>query len=260
MREKIDNTKNIGKKLYFFEELSSTNDWLRDNREELQNGTVALAKRQTGGKGRQGRKWCDSDGESLSFSVLLKALPAQTMPILPILAAVAVKRGIFQTLNVKADLKWPNDVLIDGKKIAGILCEAFPSENGLCVVCGIGINVMHGKDYFIQNDLPHAGSLLTQTKQKCNAEVLLDNILIALNDVINEHVSNGFSAMKDEYAAACVNIGKRVRVVSPKEERTGVACDVDLNGQLICRFDGSEKLEAVASGEVSVRGIYGYGE
>ncbi len=260
MREKIDNTNNIGKKLYFFDSLSSTNDWLRDNREELQDGTVVSARRQTGGKGRQGRKWCDSDGESLSFSVLLKSLPAHTIPILPILAAVAVKRGIFQTLNVKADLKWPNDVLIGNKKIAGILCEAFPSENGLSVVCGIGINVLQSKEHFIQNELPHAGSLYTQTGQKCNSQILLENVLITLDAAVQEHILNGFSAMKNEYVDACINIGRRVRVISPKEERTGIACDVDLNGRLICRFDGSEKLETVASGEVSVRGLYGYGE
>lgn len=252
------NTKDIGKEFYFFPKVNSTNTWLKENHAHLGHGCTVAAGCQTEGRGRLGRQWEDAPGQGLYCSVLLKELSPRTLSLLPILAALAVCQSLFLLYGKMPQIKWPNDILLAGKKICGILCEAVPEESKLVAVCGIGVNLLQGKEYFEEKGLPYGGSLFTQTNLKKQPEELLPLLLQQLEKVLNQYQTQGFEKLRKEYCSQCINIGRNVEILRGEASRQGKALDIDEEGRLICLF--GEDMEAVSSGEVSVRGIYGYAE
>ena len=250
------NTAFVGREYYFFDKVDSTNAWLLENSSRLSHGCVAVAACQTQGRGRRGRAWQDAPGQGLYCSVLLKRLSSETFSLLPVSASLAVCRSLFSLSGARPQIKWPNDVLFFGKKVCGILCEGVQDGEGLSAVCGIGVNLLQETSYFQERELSHAGSLLTQTGISSKPEELLPLLLEELEKVLHQQETQGFSSLRGEYRSNCVTLGKEVLCIQGDSSRQGKALDIDEEGRLVCRF--AKGVEAVASGEVSVRGLYGY--
>ena len=233
------------------EQTASTNeDVLKLGRDGAPEGLVIAAESQTAGRGRQGRSWQTRPSGALTFSVLLRpeSVPQAARGWMPLLAGVATARAVRQVAAVDARLKWPNDVLLGGGKLAGILAE----QSGDAIVVGIGINVL-GRDH----DLPiaTATSLERGGAGQTDRTDLLAEILRQLEHWYLRWRETGSgdaagSGLRPEYVLLCATLGRLVRVQLPGERMlTGTAVDVDGAGQLLIRRDGGDVV-AVSAGDV----------
>lgn len=224
------------------------------------DGTVVLAEEQTAGRGRQGRSFQSPPGRGLYLSILWRPAcePARLLPLTS-LAAVAAGRAIERVTGVGPDIKWPNDLLLGGRKIAGILTEmALEGESGRIdyVVLGIGVNVHQTPSDFT----PEVAQMATSLDAALGAVVSRPRLAAALIeelDVLRREVLWQPERYRAAYRTRCVTIGRQVQLVRGEERRVATAVDVDERFGLVVRYeDGCT--ETVRSGEVSVRGLYGY--
>ena len=232
-------------------ETGSTNaDCLKLGADGSPEGLVIAAESQTAGRGRQGRSWHASPAAALTFSVLLRpgSVPQVARGWVPLLAGVAVARAVRQVAAVDVRLKWPNDVLLGGGKLAGILAE----QSGDVIVVGIGINVL-GRD----RDLPTASatSLERGGAGRTDRTELLAEILGQLEHWYLRWRETGSgdaarSGLRQEYLSLCATLGRLVRVQLPGDRvLTGTAVNVDGAGQLLIRRDSGDVI-AVSAGDV----------
>lgn len=217
-------------------------------REGAPHGAVVVAGTQTAGRGRRGRGWDSAPGAGLWLSIVLRpAIPDSGWPLLPLAAALAGADACRTVTGADVLIKWPNDLVLDGRKIAGLLVE----REGGAAVMGIGINVRQRLDDFAPDLRERAGSLDMLTGQP----VSLPALEAALLAEIERRVDN--MDFLDEYAARCATIGAKVRVLAVNDTYTGVAEGIDETGALLVRDDGGI-LRRVLAGDVSVRGMMGY--
>ena len=212
------------------------------------------------------RVWQAAAGETLPVSLLLKPrLTPEQIPLCTLGAAVAAAQAIEQVCpELKAGIKWPNDVVIGGRKCVGILCEgAFDPEGRLCVIMGVGFN---GNQREFPPELSASATSLFLEKQRQNPDaepVILRELLTAFLEAAEKAADRleegGLPAILPEYRARSVTIGSAVRVIAPTEEYIGQAEGMDASGSLLVR-DGSGVLRTVVCGDVSVRGLMGYAE
>ena len=192
---------------------------------------VVVTEHQTAGRGRLGRAWETPARSALTFSTLLRpAAPAAEWPWLPLLAGLAVAEAL-HAHDVPAGLKWPNDVLVAGRKTAGILVERVETPAGPAAVLGIGLNVTTTAD-----ELPvaTATSILLATGRSPDRTALLETLLARLRDHYQAWSAGGGAAVRPAYVDACVTLGQQVRVTLPAgEELAGAATDVDAGGRLV---------------------------
>ena len=237
----------------YLPECGSTNAYMKEHFEEFGPVGAVYTTNQTAGRGRLGRTWVNAEGKALYYTVAIREP----------LASLAVRRQLALRYGVDCQIKWPNDLLLNGKKIVGILCESVCygyQQQGRGILCGIGINLAQPQSYFDAADLPHGTSLALQgaaidLEQDPGwlAEALTD---FGFDRPLYTFARDGFAPFREEYKAACVNIGRRVTFDLPDGgQGTGEAVDVDEEGRLVVRTDSGE--EHVFTGEVSVRGIYG---
>lgn len=211
---------------------------------------------QTAGRGRLGRTWAGAAGQALYYTAVLPFAPAQlaTLPLLASLLVCGALRRRYTALAGRLSIKWPNDILLDGKKLVGILCEAVPGQD--VTICGIGIDLAQPPAFFDANGLPHATSLAAQG---VDADAARDAgaLAQALTDAFARHApklwQEGFAPYRARYEAGCVNLGRTVHW----DGGTGTALAVDDEGRLLVREDGSGVVR-LFTGEVSVQGIYGH--
>ncbi len=232
-------------------EVTSTNDFLKQRRHELNDGDAVTALVQTQGKGRSGHTWLCAEG-MLPVSILIKQ-PAYPQNI-TLCCAVAVCEVLdeFYGSEYELSIKWPNDILLNERKLCGILCESVYFGESCDIVCGVGINLTQPQEYFIGAGLPYGGSLMMLTGKAPDRLSLAERLC----ERIYEFSRKSFADVYEQYKSRCITLGKDVRVISPRGERTAKAVDIAPDGNLICSDkDGSF---AVNSGEVSVRGLYGY--
>lgn len=238
--------------IIFLDEVDSTNNYLRSRCGELSDGTAVTARSQTAGRGRRGHGWASDEG-MLPVSILLKNAPERGT--LTARIGLAVCEAIEEVCGdpLRVAIKWPNDVIVDARKVCGILCESVFFGDSANVIVGIGVNISQDGDFFITAGLPHAASLLMLTGSAPERSALLDAIVAR----VKKRAAMTFAECYDDYKARLVNLGREVRLISADGgERTAFAVDVAPNGFLICR-DESGFFE-VSSGEVSVRGLDGY--
>ena len=237
----------------YLPECGSTNAYMKEHFEEFGPVGAVYTTNQTAGRGRLGRTWVNAEGKALYYTVAIREP----------LASLAVRRQLALRYGVDCQIKWPNDLLLNGKKIVGILCESVCygyQQQGRGILCGIGINLAQPQSYFDAADLPHGTSLALQgaaidLEQDPGwlAEALTD---FGFDRPLYTFARDGFAPFREEYKAACVNIGRRVTFDLPDGgQGAGEAVDVDEEGRLVVRTDNGE--EHVFTGEVSVRGIYG---
>ena len=231
------------------ESVDSTNLYLRRLSQSAADGTAVVAASQTAGRGRSGRGFLSPEG-GLYLSVLLRPeVEPERLPTLTPVAAVAVCRAVEAVCCLSCGVKWPNDVLLDGKKICGILVESVLGTERPCVIVGIGVNA--NTPSFPEELRPVAGSIFTQTGKTVDLDALAAELLAQLDALYAGWLADGGSAVLAEYRRLCLNPGREVLVGG----RRGRALSVGDDYSLLVRWeDGAE--EALRFGEVSVRGLY----
>lgn len=247
--------------LRIYESIDSTNTQCkRLAMDGAADGTVVIAEQQTAGRGRRGRSFQSPQGLGLYLSILWRprCRPEQLLPLTS-LAAVAVSRAIERVTGEVAFIKWPNDLLLHNRKIAGILTEmALEGESGQIdyVVVGIGINV-HQTDADFTPDVAAMASSLDAVLGVSVSRARLAAALTEELDLLRREVMWQPERYLAEYRARCITIGSTVQLLRGEDRSTAQAVAVDDRFGLVVRHaDGSE--EIVRSGEVSVRGLYGY--
>ncbi len=249
----------VGRNIYYFNSLNSTNIKAKEIALKETEGTLVIAEEQTKGKGRLGRNWTSPMGKGIWMSMILKPKvdPTEVAKI-TLIGAAAVHQGLAD-INIDSLIKWPNDIIIQDKKVCGILTEMSCELNRInyCIM-GIGINVnLEGEDFprELQNK---AISLKVLTGNKINRKLLLANILNHFEKLYTPFKEKGDISKAIEISRKnSLLIGKKIRIIKGEEERIGKALDIDDKGQLVIEFENGN-VESIYSGEVSVRGIKGY--
>lgn len=256
--ESIHATEWAGCEIYYFDSIDSTNTKAKELAEEGHpSGTLVVADRQTAGKGRRGRSWESPTGIGIFMTLMLKPeINPNNASMLTLVAAMATTRAIRRVTGVPAMIKWPNDIVMNGKKVCGILTEMSAQFDYINhIVIGIGINV-HNED-FPEEIAKTASSLYLESGQYIHRASLIEAFLEEFEDVYAEYLkTEDMEGLQKEYDAMLVNRGRQVRVLDPKEPFEGKAMGITKKGELI--VDTWESRKLVSSGEVSVRGIYGY--
>lgn len=224
-------------------------------------GTAVLADCQLQGRGRRGREFASPKGVGIYLSVLLrpKAPPRQLM-CLTALTAVAAGRAIRDCTGVQPGIKWVNDLVLNRRKVCGILTELSVSrESGLAdyAVVGIGVNCCQRREDFPASLRQMAGSVASETGRPVCRSALAAALIRQLADLRRVLLTGERSRWLDEYRQNCVTLGQAVQLVGQGEPRAATALDIDENAALVVRRDDGS-LETVNAGEVSVRGYYGY--
>lgn len=247
-------TEFIGKNIHFYLETDSTNTQSKLN-SDSPDGSLFVTECQKGGKGRLGRAWTSPSGIGIWFTLLLKPnLTPPQVPMITLIAGLAVCRSICK-LGLDARIKWPNDIVIGSKKVCGILTEMSAEMDRVnYVVCGIGINA--NTESFSEELQVKATSLMLEKGQKIDRCALLQDILYEFEQCYTEFLKNGFSSFKSEYKKYCVTLNRTVSIIQNNQSTVAEAIDITDDGELIVKIDGETKV--VSSGEVSVRGLYGY--
>lgn len=237
----------------------STNDDLKAlARQGAPHGTVLIAERQTGGHGRLGRSFHSPEGTGIYLSILLRpdCVPAELMH-LTCATAVAAADGIQAATGLRPGIKWTNDLVVGQKKLGGILTELSLDGNGNVeyAVIGIGINCNQSAEDFPEEIRQIATSLQLCTGKAIDRATVIAQILVALQEM-SVNLQNPVATL-NRYRADCITIGQEISLVRGDDIRHGKALDVDNEGALIVEFADGTK-QTVNSGEVSVRGMYGY--
>lgn len=252
-------TRWIGKQIYEYEEIDSTNLCAARLAEEgAEHGTLVTAQSQTAGRGRRGRGWESPAGENIYMSLILRPnLPPAKAPMLTLLMAQSAAQALEETVTDRVRIKWPNDLVIGKKKICGILTEMklHGMEMGH-VIIGVGINV--NRDTFPEEIRSTATSLKLETGRHIDCRKVTARIAeqFERNYEMFLEIQN-LSFMREEYNRRLVNNGKQVRILEPGNEYEATAHGINDAGELLVEKENGET-EAVFSGEVSVRGIYDY--
>lgn len=244
--------------LIVLESIGSTNDYVKKNRDRLAHFQGVLANEQTAGKGRMGRHWLAQRDDALNLSVLL--IPRKGTELvtetecLSLLCALAVAEAIEQITDLDTQIKWPNDVLIRGKKVSGILVEnVFGEKGGGCTVVGIGVNV--NAECFPEEIRNKAVSLSQLLGRRMEIIPLAQRILGVLRQKL-EHCDRRALILND-YIRRCITIGSDICTISSAGELWGRAVGIQEDGALLVMTPEGEQV-AFYSGEVSVRTSRGY--
>lgn len=222
------------------------------------HGTVLIADRQTGGRGRLGRNFESPGGSGVYLSVILRPnCPPEKLLHLTCATAVAMCNAIQSAAGFRPGIKWTNDLVSDGKKLGGILTELSVDKNTVrYAVIGIGINCCQQKSDFPPELQDMAASLSMVTERPIDRAALAAAMIDALWKMDSLLLTEK-AAMISAYRADCITLGKDIVLLRAEEKRWGKALDIDEDGGLVVAFnDGT--CQTVTSGEVSIRGMYGY--
>lgn len=263
IRSFLGKTAVVGRELRCFAELDSTNNYLKAQ-PDAPDGTVAIADSQTAGRGRMDRSFQSPRGKGVYLTALLRPnLPPERLLPVTAMAGVAVCDAVEELCGVRPGLKWPNDPVLGGKKLCGILTElSLEGETGRVqhLVLGIGVNVGQRAEDFSPEVAEMATSLSMALGRSVSRPALAAAEIRALDRLYARLLAGDLTADLEAYRRSCVNLGKTVQLISPDGAReTAQALDIDRDFSLVVRT-GTGETKTVRSGEVSVRGMYGYTE
>lgn len=252
-------------KITYFETISSTNDYLKENGKS--HGEVVISNEQTKGKGRLGREWKSNKDEGLYMSILLRPeIDIENIPFITIIAGSSILKAL-KNLDIDAKVKWPNDIIINNKKIGGILSELKVTKEDKInnkkqiknVIVGIGINL---KQKHFDEELREKATSIENEGYKISKEDLVVNILEEFEILYNEYIddnkaqTNKNNTLKIHRENSAI-IGKNIYIIN-KDNKELVKCiDINENGNLIIKKQNGETKE-ISSGEISIRGEFGY--
>lgn len=242
----------IGHKIVHYFRIGSTNDEaLKAATTGASHGTVFVAEEQTSGRGRLGRVWYSEKSSGIYCSVLLRpTLPPAAAPALTLMAGLAAQRAVQHSTGLVADIRWPNDLLLNGRKVAGILTEMHAEVDRVhAVVIGFGINVNHAH---MPDELKAiASSVRLEGGRAYSRSQILVSLLKELERLYHQMLREGSEAIVNQWAlASSYASGKRVRVLRNGQEFRGVTRGLRSDGSLLVRFDDGRE-EALVSGEVT---------
>lgn len=239
------------------EQTDSTNAYVKRIAESKPNGYTALARLQTAGRGRFDRRWCCGKDEGACFSVLVKdpRLTAQTAPGLVFVCALSAAKALAKLTETDGiRIKWPNDLVLNGKKLCGILCEsAFSGADVAWSVCGVGINLLTES---FPEDLPHATGIKKETGIVLTPAETVDAFLTEFDILTEILFTRGLEPILNEITPLSATLGRTVRAENGDTSLTGQAVRFEKDGSLVMNVNGEEQVIRV--GDVSVRGIMGY--
>jgi BirA family biotin operon repressor/biotin-[acetyl-CoA-carboxylase] ligase len=249
---RLGTTEVVGRDIRVFEETTSTNDVIdKLARDGVREGVVVLAETQTKGRGRMGRTWISPRGQGLWFSILLRPrLTPQAATQLTIIGATAIARAIRRHTPLIPQIKWPNDILIDGKKVVGILTELSAELDQVKhVTLGIGVDVNVTR--FPPDLQPIATSLAIAAGHRIDRPELAATILRELDADYIRICAGEFAAVAEEWESQCITVGRRVRIDAGDHTLRGRAESLDKTGALLLRTDHGH-LEQIIGGDVVI--------
>lgn len=249
----------VAREVLYFDTIDSTNTKAQELAEKgYPSGTLVVADKQDSGKGRRGRSWVSPSGAGIFMTLMIKPdINPNNASMLTLVAALAVAKAITSVTGEEALIKWPNDIVVNGKKVCGILTEMNAQFDYINhIVVGIGINVHN--ESFPEEISQMASSLMIEAggKRFHRAQIIAETMSYFEQYYDTFLKTQDLSALVREYDELLVNMNKAVRVLDPKEPFDGKAMGITPKGELI--VDTWESRKLVSSGEVSVRGIYGY--
>ena len=254
----IRKTKWVGTEICYFDVTDSTNTQAKSLGEgDAPNCTLVVAGKQESGRGRRGRSFESPAGTGIFMTLLLRPeIEPQNASMLTLVSALAVAKGIEYMVDLPVQIKWPNDIVINGKKVCGILTEMSAQMDYVnYIVIGIGINV--GNEEFPEEIKDVATSIYLESGKHVNRAMLIEKIWEEFEDYYELYEkTQDLSSLVKEYDSYLVNRGQKVRVLDSKEPYEGKAMGITDRGELI--VDTWEARRLVSAGEVSVRGVYGY--
>lgn len=246
----------FGNRLRILEKTESTqNEAAAWAKEGVPEGAVVLAEEQTGGRGRQGHVWHSPAGKGVWMSIVLRPrIPLPYTPHLTLLGAVAMFRAMKKLTSAPLGIKWPNDILADGKKVAGILLEsAAEDERLLYVIAGIGISVNLDSADFPEELQERATSLKIVTGQEVDRASLVAACLQELEQLYRLYEEEGFAPIRTLWEAQSITLGRQVTIHTPQGPLQGVAVGLDQSGALLLK-DKTGTVQKVFSGDVHFSG------
>ncbi|GMQ57888.1 biotin--[acetyl-CoA-carboxylase] ligase [Vallitalea sediminicola] len=252
-------TEIIGNKIINFDKLDSTNQQAKKLAlEGSKDGTVVIAEEQTAGRGRRGKMWVSPPGTGIWMSIVLRPnIMPENASMITLVAGIAVCKAVREITSLEALIKWPNDIVVNGKKICGLLTEMNSEIDFInFVVVGIGINVNIEKFPLELDDI--ATSLKIEGSQSYQRKRLFKRTLEIFEDYYKKYLeTEDLTKIIQEYNESCINIGRNVKVTGKSQNVTGKVKCVTNKGELIVTNQQGQDI-VVTSGEVSVRGVYGY--
>lgn len=260
MKKVLNNSKWIGKVIYYHDCIDSTNlEAKKLGRQKEPEGTVIWAKEQTSGKGRRGRSWESRSGDSLLMSVILRpGIPPSKASMLTLIQALAVRKAIHGMTGLEPLIKWPNDLVLGGKKVCGILTELeLAGRETDFVIIGTGINI--NQTGFSEDLEKTATSLSLETMGKqIEILALMEEVCKEFEIYYEEFLkTEDLSFVSEEYNRYLINKDRQIKVWDPAGEYEAKALGINTLGELLVETKEKE-LRTVYAGEVSVRGVYGY--
>ncbi len=246
----------IGKNIIHLETVDSTNDYLKKIANEVEEGTVVISEEQTRGKGRWGRQWESEANEGIWMSIILKPeVEPVKAPFITLIAGAAIVKAL-NNLKVPAKIKWPNDIIINNKKISGILTELSAEiERINYVVVGIGMNVKNTK---FDGELEDKATSIYKENYDLSRLEIVTEIIYEFEKLYKDYIENNRSEetinVCKEYSAI---IGKEIYIIKGDERELVKCIDLNNDGNLIIK-DNNDSIREIMSGEVSIRGVKGY--
>ncbi len=249
-------TKYIGNNIIHFNTIDSTNDYAKKIANGEKDGAIVISEEQTKGKGRLGRNWDSKANEGIWMSIILKPnmIPYKA-PFITLIAGASIVRAL-NNLNVKATIKWPNDIILNNKKICGILTELSSEiERINYIVLGIGINV---KTMEFSQEICNIATSLYKEGYIISRVDLVRNILEEFEKLYDDYIENDSKVntlnICREYSAI---IGKEIYIINGEDKEMVTCLDINSNGNLLIK-NSKDEIREIMSGEVSIRGVKGY--
>ena len=246
------NTKFLGKRVYYFNSIDSTQNFaLEIASKNNENGTVIISKRQTGGRGRMKRKWKSPIGGIWMSIIIQPKFDVSYATLVPVATSLALCIAIEKILKIKPELKWPNDITLKGKKVAGVLVDTSIISNEIeNMVLGIGINFKI-KPYKLANTIkktPNFYGITTLVKKNESALLLVQQFLHELENVFELINSKYTKKIKKEWTKRASTLGRNVSVITNDGKVNGKAVRIDDDGALI--ISKSKKTERILVGDI----------
>ncbi|MBE5942973.1 MAG: biotin--[acetyl-CoA-carboxylase] ligase [Lachnospiraceae bacterium] len=247
----------MGTTIVYEEEMDSTNlraKLIAD--ENVTNGTLVVAKRQTLGRGRLGRQWCSPEGNAYFSLMLNPDVHTEYVSRITLVAALALEKSLSKIADLPIRIKWPNDIVVSGRKLCGILTEAKVCSDGLeYVIVGVGINA--NQKEFDASIRDMATSLLNELGREVDIPQLIAEFLNEFEVCYNQFLqTQDLSLLLDDYNRSLVHYNQPVRVIG-EDEMIGISKGISESGALLLQTEDG-RLEYIIAGELSVRGLYGY--
>ena len=247
-------TKAFGKHTHYFDSVDSTQNQAMKMASEASNGTLIIAEKQTSGKGRLGRKWISPKGGIWLSIILHPKFDMSVITLFPIASALALSNAIEKTLNIKSELKWPNDITINGKKVAGMLVDASIESNKIeNMILGVGINynVEVKQIEKILKDTPnfYGVTSLSEHNKTIKPVLLVQSFLLELEEIYNLLNKGEVKKITRDWTKKSSTIGQNIELITEDEKIKGKAIRIDEDGALV--ISSNKKNKRITSGDIT---------